>query len=41
MQEHFDRLLDTLGGIKGKFLLSSYPNKGLEERVARFGLICA
>jgi DNA adenine methylase len=30
-QEHFDGLLDTLGSIKGKFLLSSYPNESLEK----------
>lgn len=31
MQEHFDELLETLKGIKGKFLLSSYPNSRLKE----------
>jgi DNA adenine methylase len=30
-QEHFNCLLDKLSRIKGKFLLSSYPNKVLEE----------
>jgi DNA adenine methylase len=28
-QQHFDALIDTLSGIKGKFLLSSYPNERL------------
>jgi len=31
MQEHFNELLDTLKTIKGKFLLSSYPNTRLKE----------
>ncbi|WP_107039980.1 DNA adenine methylase [Brumimicrobium mesophilum] len=31
MQSHFDELLDTLRTIKGKFLLSSYPNAKLKE----------
>lgn len=30
-QEHFNGLLDTLSQIKGKFLLSSYPNTTLAE----------
>jgi len=30
-QEHFDALLDVLTCIKGKFLLSSYPNTILDE----------
>lgn len=30
-QEHFDALLNTLTRLKGKFLLSSYPNHRLEE----------
>lgn len=29
-QEHFNRLLDALSKIKGKFLLSSYPNDELD-----------
>jgi DNA adenine methylase len=29
-QEHFNRLLDVLTRIKGKFLLSSYPNASLD-----------
>lgn len=29
-QEHFETLLETLCGIKGKFLLSSYPNDILD-----------
>jgi DNA adenine methylase len=32
-QSDFDALLNTLAGIKGKFLLSSYPNKNLAEFV--------
>ena len=31
MQEHFNALLETLSGIKGKFILSSYPNKELDK----------
>lgn len=31
MQEHFNALLDTISNIKGKFLLSSYPNLELEN----------
>lgn len=31
MQEHFNLLLDTLADIKGKFLLSSYPNEALDR----------
>lgn len=31
MQEHFDELLLTLTTLKGKFLLSSYPNAKLSE----------
>ncbi len=30
-QEHFNELLDTLVNIKGKFLLSSYPNEILDK----------
>jgi len=37
MQEHFDALLETLAGIKGKFLLSSYPNERLAVLTAQFG----
>lgn len=36
-QEHFDRLLEMLAGIKGKFLLSSYPNERLLEMTAKCG----
>lgn len=36
-QEDFDMLLETLSKIEGKFLLSSYPNKGLDEFVKEFG----
>jgi DNA adenine methylase len=34
-QSDFDALLNTLAGIKGKFLLSSYPNKNLTKSVKR------
>jgi DNA adenine methylase len=34
-QEDFDALLTVLEGIKGKFLLSSYPNKTLDEFTQR------
>lgn len=30
-QEHFDELLKALGNLKGKFLLSSYPNSELKK----------
>jgi DNA adenine methylase len=30
-QDHFNELLEALRGIKGKFLLSSYPNQRLKE----------
>jgi DNA adenine methylase len=35
MQEHFDKLLEALSGIKGKFLLSSYPNEQLERFIKK------
>ena len=37
MQEHFNALLDTIANIKGKFLLSSYPNPELENYRKQFG----
>lgn len=30
-QQHFERLLETLSKIKGKFMLSSYPNEALTK----------
>lgn len=36
-QEHFERLLQTLSKVKGKFLLSSYPNEALSAYVEKFG----
>lgn len=36
-QEHFNVLLNTLSTIKGKFLLSSYPNDELDSYRKRFG----
>lgn len=36
-QEHFNRLLDALSKIKGKFLLSSYPNDELDLYRKKFG----
>jgi len=36
-QEHFNRLLSALTKIKGKFLLSSYPNAALDDYRAEFG----
>lgn len=36
-QEHFNLLLDILSKIKGKFLLSSYPNEELTKYVKLFG----
>jgi DNA adenine methylase len=36
-QDDFDRLLDTLAGIQGKFLLSSYRNKSLTGFIDRLG----
>jgi DNA adenine methylase len=37
LQEHFDTLLERLSGIKGKFLLSSYPNSKLAEMQVAHG----
>lgn len=36
-QAMFDALLEVLEGIKGHFLLSSYPNETLKESIARKG----
>jgi DNA adenine methylase len=36
-QKHFDALLETLAYVKGKFLLSSYPNGALSEFVQKNG----
>jgi DNA adenine methylase len=36
-QQDFDNLLKLLSGIKGKFLLSSYPNAALNEYKAKNG----
>jgi DNA adenine methylase len=36
-QKHFDTLLNTLAAIKGKFLLSSYPNETLSTFVKKYG----
>lgn len=36
-QEHFNKLLDALVKIKGKFLLSSYPNQALDDYRVRYG----
>jgi DNA adenine methylase len=36
-QRDFDELLESLGSLKGKFLLSSYRNKGLAEASKRNG----
>jgi DNA adenine methylase len=36
-QEYFNNLLDVLSTIKGKFLLSSYPNETLEIYRKKFG----
>lgn len=36
-QEDFDNLLKTLARIKGRFLLSSYPNPALKEFKAKYG----
>ncbi len=40
-QEHFNELLNALGCIKGKFLLSSYPNETLEKYRTKFGWFTA
>lgn len=37
--DDFEKLLNTLVNIKGKFLLSSYPNDMLDEYVSRHGWI--
>ncbi len=36
-QQDFDNLLDELSKIEGKFLLSSFRNKALDEAVKKFG----
>lgn len=36
-QEHFNNLLNLISGLKGKFLLSSYPNEKLSEYAEKFG----
>lgn len=36
-QEHFDELLNTLTTLRGKFLLSSYPNNNLNELRLKHG----
>jgi len=36
-RQDFKQLLDTLGAIKGKFLLSSYPSEMLEKYRSKFG----
>jgi DNA adenine methylase len=36
-QADFDKLLAALSGIKGRFLLSSYPNDSLAEYVRKYG----
>lgn len=35
-EQDFKDLLDTLGNVKGKFLLSSYPSVVLEEAVSKY-----
>lgn len=35
--EHFRRDLDALAGMKGKFLLSSYPSDILTEYITKYG----
>ncbi len=37
MQENFNELLHTLSSVKGKFLLSSYPNDELTKYVKKYG----
>ncbi len=36
-QQDFDNLLEELSKIEGKFLLSSFRNKALNEAVKKFG----
>jgi DNA adenine methylase len=36
-QEYFNELLEMLSKIKGKFILSSYPNEALDDYRSRFG----
>ena len=38
-QEYFNELLDALSEIKGKFLLSSYPNEQLERHKNKFNWV--
>lgn len=39
MQEHFNSLLNVLSTLKGRFLLSSYPNENLAQTVSECGWI--
>lgn len=36
-QEHFNELLEALSNLKGKFILSSYPNEQLNEYRVKYG----
>lgn len=38
--EQHEELLDTLGGIKGRFILSGYPSKMYDSYATRFGWRC-
>lgn len=38
-QHHFNALLETLSNVKGRFLLSSFPNAELNKYAQRFGWI--
>ncbi len=35
-QEHFDQLLEALSKVKGKFLLSSFPNEALSKCIKKY-----
>ena len=39
-QQHFDELLEALSRIKGKFLLSSYPNASLDTYIQKYDWVC-
>lgn len=36
-REDFERLLDVLAGVKGRFILTTYPSELLDEYVSRLG----
>ena len=37
LREHYQQLLDVLARLRGKFMLSSFPNEPLKAAVAEHG----